>query len=420
MEYFKIDELQQMFFDYFTNNCDYVKIKGASLVPSSDNSVLFTPAGMHPLIPYLTGIEKHPEGNKLANVQNVVRTGAINRVGDDSFLTFFELFGLWVIGEYNKQDVFSDIWKFLTEILKIPQEKLYMTYFEGNDMHDKDIDTLTSWKNIGIKENHLCSTINNWKGPYSYEKICGPNTRIFYDTGKEKCSHECTVTCNCGKYVELWDVVFFDYNFKNKRLERSFSPCVDMGAGVERLAALIQGVNTIYETDKMNIIVNMVKSQVDNINALSDINNIKKCRIIADHLRCACFIIGDEISTVPSNKGRGYVLRKILRRTINLTNQLGITFDSYMFLINKIIDMYKKTNPNLESKREFIMNEIYNEYNLYENTIKNNLIKIVKELKYKEYITNEEIEILFDRYGVPVDIIKDIVIKNKILVRSKI
>lgn len=420
MEYFKIDELQQMFFDYFTNNCDYVKIKGASLVPSSDNSVLFTPAGMHPLIPYLTGIEKHPEGNKLANVQNVVRTGAINRVGDDSFLTFFELFGLWVIGEYNKQDVFSDIWKFLTEILKIPQEKLYMTYFEGNDMHDKDIDTLTSWKNIGIKENHLCSTINNWKGPYSYEKICGPNTRIFYDTGKEKCSHECTVTCNCGKYVELWDVVFFDYNFKNKRLERSFSPCVDMGAGVERLAALIQGVNTIYETDKMNIIVNMVKSQVDNINALSDINNIKKCRIIADHLRCACFIIGDEISTVPSNKGRGYVLRKILRRTINLTNQLGITFDSYMFLINKIIDMYKKTNPNLESKREFIMNEIYNEYNLYENTIKNNLIKIVKELKYKEYITNEEIEILFDRYGVPVDIIKYIVIKNKILVRSKI
>ncbi len=420
MEYFKIDELQQMFFDYFTNNCDYVKIKGASLVPSSDNSVLFTPAGMHPLIPYLTGIEKHTEGNKLANVQNVVRTGAINRVGDDSFLTFFELFGLWVIGDYNKQDVFSDVWKFLTEILKIPQEKLYMTYFEGNDMHDKDIDTLTSWKNIGIKENHLCSTINNWKGPYSYEKICGPNTRIFYDTGKEKCSHECTVTCNCGKYVELWDVVFFDYNFKNKRLERSFSPCVDMGAGVERLAALIQGVNTIYETDKMNIIVNMVKSQVDDINELSDINNIKKCRIIADHLRCACFIIGDEISTVPSNKGRGYVLRKILRRTINLTNQLGITFDSYMFLVNNIIDMYKKTNSILESKREFIMNEIYNEYNLYENTIKNNLIKIVKELKYKEYITNEEIEILFDRYGVPVDIIKDIVIKNKVLVRSKI
>lgn len=418
MEHFKIDELQQIFFNYFTNKCGYVKIKGASLVPSSDNSVLFTPAGMHPLIPYLTGIKKHPEGNKLVNIQNVVRTGAINRVGNDSFLTFFELFGLWVIGECNKQDILYDVWKFLTETLKIPQERLYMTYFEGNDIHGKDINTVNLWKNIGIKENHLCSTVSNWKGPYSYEKICGPNTRIFYDTGKEKCSHECTVTCNCGKYVELWDVVFFDYNYKNERLEKSPSPCVDMGAGVERLAALIQGVDTIYETDKMNIIVNMVKSQVDDRNKLSDINNIKKCRIIADHLRCVCFIIGDEISTVPSNKGRGYVLRKILRRTINLTNQLGITFDSFMFLINKIIDIYKKTNPILESKREFIMNEIHNEYDLYKTTINTNLIKIVKELRYKEYITNEEIETLFDRYGVPVDIIKDIVIKNKVLVRK--
>lgn len=418
MKYFKIDELKQTFFDYFTNKCGYVKIKGSSLVPTSDNSVLFTPAGMHPLIPYLTGIEKHPNGNKLVNIQNVVRTGAINRVGDDSFLTFFELFGVWFIGEYNKQDILSDVWKFLTKILEIPQEKLYMTYFEGNDMHDKDIDTVVSWKNIGIKENHLCSTTNNWKGPYSYEKMCGPNTRIFYDTGREKCSHECTVTCNCGKYVELWDVVFFDYNYKNGKLEKSFSPCVDMGAGVERLAALIQEVDTIYETDKMNIIVNMVKSQVEDTDKLSDINNIKKCRIIADHLRCACFIIGDEIPTVPSNKGRGYVLRKILRRAINFANQLGLAFDSYMFLVNKIIDMYRETNPFLELEREFIMNEIHNEYDLYKTTIKKNLIKIANELKCKEYISNEEIEILFNRYGVPVDIIKDIVIKNKILVRK--
>lgn len=418
MEYFKVDELEQIFFDYFVNKCGYVKIDGASLVPSSDNSVLFTPAGMHPLIPYLIGMEKHSKGNKLINIQNVVRTGAINKVGDGSFLTFFELFGIWFIGEYNKQDILSDVWKFLTEILNIPQERLYMTYFEGSDIHDKDVDTISSWKKIGIKENHLCSTINNLKGPYSNEKICGPNTRIFYDTGKKKCSHECTVTCNCGKYVELWDVVFFDYKYKNDILEKSFSPSVDMGAGVERMATLIQDVDTIYDTDKMSFIVNVVKTQVDDDNKLSDINNVKKCRIIADHLRCACFIIGDEISTVPSNKGRGYVLRKILRRAFNLTNQLGITFDSYMFIINKIIDLYKKTNPNLESKRTFIINEIHNEYDLYNTTLKKNLLKIAKELKYKECITNEDIKILFDRYGVPVDIIKDIVIKNKVLVRK--
>lgn len=418
MKYFEVDELKQTFFNYFTNKCGHVKIAGSSLVPISDNSVLFTPAGMHPLIPYLTGIEKHPNGNKLVNIQNVVRTRTINRVGEDSFLTFFELFGDWVIGEYNKQDILSDIWEFLTKILEIPEEQLYMTYFEGNDIHDKDIDTINSWKNIGVKENHLCPTIKNWKGPYSYEKICGPNTRIFYDKGKEKCSHKCTVTCNCGKYVELWDVVFFDYNYKNEKLEKSSSPFIDMGAGVERLAALIQGVDTIYETDKMNIIVNMVKSQVEAKDKLLDINNIKKCRIIADHLRCSCLIIGDEISTVPSNKGRGYVLRKILRRTINFANHLGIEFDSYALLINKIIDMYKETNPFLESKREFIIDEIYTEYDLYKTTLKNNLIKIENELKDKEYISNEEIQILFDRYGVPVDIIKDIVIKNKMLARK--
>lgn len=418
MKYFEVDELKQIFFNYFTNKCGYVKIPGSSLVPTSDNSVLFTPAGMHPLIPYLTGIKKHPKGNKLANIQNVVRTGAINRVGEDSFLTFFELSGDWTIGEYNKKDILFDVWKFLTKILEIPEEQLYITYFEGSNIYDKDIDTVESWKSIGVKENHLYPTTKNWKGPYSYEKICGPNTRIFYDTGKEKCSQECAVTCNCGKYVELWDVVFFDYKYKNEKLEKSFSPFVDMGAGIERLATLIQGVDTIYETDKMKKIVNLVKLQVEYKEKLLDINNIKKCRIIADHLRCACLIIGDEISTVPSNKGRGYVLRKILRRTINLTDQLGMKFDSFELLINIIVDMYKGDNPLLELKRNFIIDKIHTEYDLYKNTLKKNLIKIKNEIKDKEYISNGEINILFGRYGVPVDIIKDIVIRNKVLVRK--
>ena len=416
MKNFDVNELKEIFFNYF-QKCGYVKIEGSSLVPTTDNSVLFTPAGMHPLIPYLIGQKKHPKGNKLANIQNVVRTGAINKVGEDSFLTFFELFGDWIIGQYNKQEVLSDVWKFLTNILEIPEEQLYITYFEGSAIHDKDISTINSWMNIGVKENHLCPTVKNWKGPYSSEKICGPNTRIFYDTGKEKCSSNCNVTCNCGKYVELWDVVFFDYTYKNGKLEKSISPSVDMGAGVERLAALIQGVNTIYETDMMNILVNMVESQVEEKEKLLDNNNIKKCRIITDHLSSSCLIIGDEISTIPSNKGRGYVLRKIIRRAINSTDQLGIKYDSYEFLINKIIDMYKKDNPFLELKREYILNVINTEYNLYKNTLKKNLIKIEKELKNRNNISNEEINNLFNRYGVPVDIITEMVIKNKILMR---
>ena len=420
MKNYKVDELKQIFFNYFIHKCGHVKIPGSSLVPTVDNSVLFTPAGMHPLIPYLSGKCNHPYGNKLVNIQNVVRTGAINKVGEDSFLTFFELFGDWVIGEYDKQSILSDVWEFLTKTLEISKEQLFITYFAGNNIHNEDFDTVNIWKNIGVEENHFCPTTKNWKGPYSDEQICGPNTRIFYDTGKEKCSQECNVTCNCGKYVELWDVVFFDYKFKNRKLEKSQSPCIDMGAGVERLAALLQQVGTIYETDKLNRIVSIVMSQVKDKDTLEDLNIIKKCRIIADHLRCACLIIGDEISTTPSNKGRGYVLRKILRRTINCTEQLEIKYDSYEIIIDEIINMYKKDNNYLESKRNFIKVEIRSEYYSYKDIIKQNLIKIKNELKDRKYITNEEINILYDRYGVPIDIIKDVVEKSKVLVRRKI
>lgn len=420
MNYFEVDNLKKVFLDYFVNNCGHTQISGASLVPTTDDSVLFTPAGMHPLIPYLAGKEKHPCGNKLVNIQNVVRTGAINRVGEDSFLTFFELFGSWVIGDYDRFDVLSKVWKFLTDesFLNIPPDQIYMTYFDGNEFHDKDELTLSLWKEIGVLPNHLCPTKKNWKGPYSKEQICGPNTRIFYDTKKEKCSLECSPLCSCGKYVELWDIVFFNYIMKDGILVDSCSPSVDMGAGVERLASLIQNVGTIYETDKLNNIVNSVKSQIENQDIVNDIDVTKKCRIIADHLRCACLVIGDEVSTVPSNKGRGYVLRKILRRVINNTDQLQIGFESYELIINKIIDLYKDSNPLLEEKKDFIIEQIRSEYNLYKTTLKRNLLKIENDIKSKVSISSDEIRNLFDRYGVPIDMIKNIICENKVLIKE--
>ena len=418
MKCIEVDELKKVFFNYFINYCGHKKIPGSSLVPNIDNSVLFTPAGMYPLIPYLSGQCKHPNGNKLVNIQNVIRTGAINRVGEDSFLTFFELFGNWIIGEYDKQEVLSNVWQFLTKELDIPVDQIYMTYFDGNDIHGKDIDTFEVWKKIGVLSEHLCPTKKNWKGPYSFEKICGPNTRIFYDTKKEKCSHECNVTCGCGKYIELWDVVFFDYKIKDNKLEKSSNPSVDMGAGVERLATLIQNVSTIYETDKLNKIVNVVEFFVEDKTKLNSEETRKNCRIIADHLRCACLAIGDQISTIPSSKGRGYVLRKILRRTINSTERLGISFESYEFIINMIIDLYKGDNPQLEDKREFVLNEIRSEYISYKKTLKKNLLLIEKEIYNRDYISNSELKKLFDRYGVPLDIIKDVIKKNKVLIKE--
>lgn len=420
MNYFNVDNLKRTFFDYFVNVCGHTQISGASLVPTVDDSVLFTPAGMYPLMPVIAGNKKHPDGNKLVNVQNVVRTGAINRVGEDSFLTFFELFGSWIIGNYDKYDILTKVWKFLisNETLGISPDRIYMTYFDGNEIHGRDNDTFSTWKEIGVAEDHLCPTVKNWKGPYSHDKICGPNTRIFYDTNKEKCCPECSPLCSCGKYVELWDVVFFDYKMKDGNLEKSSNPSVDMGAGVERLASLIQNVETIYETDKLNSIVNAVKSQIEDKNDVDDLNITKKCRIIADHLRCSCMIIGDEVSTEPASKGRGYVLRKILRRTINLTEELGIGFESYELIINKIIDMYKDCNPSLESKRDYIIDEVRNEYILYKTTLRKNLLKIEGAIKGKNNISNSEIKSLFDRYGVPIDMIKNIICEYKILIKE--
>ena len=419
MNCLSVDELKKIFFDYFKNDCGYEIIKGSSLVPTTDDSVLFTPAGMHPLIPYLTGKYKHVSGEKLVNIQNVVRTGAINRVGEDSFLTFFELFGAWTMGEYDKKIVLQKVWKFLTneKYLNIPKERIYMTYFGGNDLLSEDSNTLSTWKEIGVKDNHLVATPKNFKGPYSQEHMCGPNTRIFYDTGKEKCSEECNALCGCGKYVELWDIVFFDYLMKDNKLEKHIYPCIDMGAGVERLAMLIQNVKTIYETDKLNEIVNIVLSQIKDLNEIDDL--IKKVRIIADHLRCSCFILGDEIDTIPSSKGRGYVLRKIMRRTINLADQLDISLDSLVLIINKIIDLYKESNPLLASKKDFIIKGHAQEYKVYKDNLKKNLIKIKKVIDSKEYITSEEIYNLFNTYGVPTYLIKNMIDKDKIIERSK-
>ncbi len=418
MNHFKVDELKNVFFQFFVQNCGHTQISGSSLVPKTDDSVLFTPAGMHPLLPYLVGDLKHPSGNRLVNVQNVVRTGAINQVGEGSFLTFFELFGAWIMEDYDKVENLSNVFQFLTDdqFLGVPKEKIYITYFGGNDLLPDDYDTLLTWKKIGIESDHLCPTKKNWKGPYSKDCICGPNTRIFYDTGRAKCSDDCNVLCSCGKYVELWDVVFFDYIFKNQTLEKSAHPCIDMGAGVERIASLIQNTPTIYDTDKLHEIVKAVESQMTVPEDENDLEIQKKCRIVADHLRCSCFVLGDEVATQPSSKGRGYVLRKIMRRAIHNADQLGIDISSYDGIISKIIDLYKESNPQLEEHKDFILEQHHLEYDLYKTTLKKNLMKIEKIIHDSDSISNREILNLFDRFGVPIDMIKGVAIKNKKLI----
>ena len=420
MNYYNIDDLKKLFFSYFVNECGHKKISGYSLVPKVDDSVLFTPAGMHPLIPYLTGKCKHPVGNKLVNIQGVVRTGAIDKVGVDSYLTFFELFGAWIMDDYSKYDTLLKIWNFFIskKYLDIQKEQIYVTYFKGNKLLPEDYDTLNIWKKIGVDDSHLFSTEKNWKGPYSSSRICGPNTRIYFDTGKKKCCPDCNVLCSCGKYVELWDIVFFYYILKDNTLKENPYACVDMGAGVERIATLVQNVKTIYETDILNKIVEVIK-QLETKNVNCNLEELtRKQRIVADHLRCACFIVGDDVPTLTSNKGRGYVLRKIIRRAINNLEQLGLNLDSYKLIINEIIDLYKGDYPVLYEKRNYIVEQLCTEYSVYKLNLKRNLIQVEKYLNGREFVTKAEVKKLFDRYGVPTDYIMDITSKRKVLIKE--
>lgn len=420
MNYFTVNELKKIYFEYFVNECGFKKIPDYSLVPQTDNSVLFTPAGMHPLIPYLTGEYNHPMGNKLVNTQRVVRTGAINKVGEDFYLTFFELFGAWIINEYSKEDILAKVLQFITSesYLGIPKEQIYITYFAGNQLLDKDANTLMAWTKNGVAEDHLYPTTKNWKGPYSKKNICGPNTKIYYDTNKEKCSKDCNLHCNCGKYVELWDIVFFDYILQENEIKENPNACIDMGAGVERIATLVQDTPTIYETDELTRIVATIENLEKNSSFKYSREFLKKRRIVADHLRCACFIVGDETTTLPSNKGRGYVLRKIIRRAINNLDQIGLDLYSYKLIIAQIIDLYSSTYPLLNEKREYIIDQLSAEYHMYKLNLEKNILHVKKYLCNKGTASSDEIKMLCDRYGVPINIIMDIIDKNKILDRE--
>lgn len=413
----RINDLKNIFFKFFVNYCGCSKIKGASLVPEVDTSVLYTTAGMHPLIPFLAGEMKHPQGNRLVNIQKVVRTGAINEVGLQSCLTFFELFGVWLIGEYNKYNVLSNVWEFLTSqnFLNIPKDALFVTCFKGNEKMPADTTTVECWKNIGIDLSHIHLTTRNWKGPYSSYGIAGPNTRIFIDTQKPKCSEQCNVFCDCGKFVELWDVVFFDFLYQEERYIKAITPSVDMGAGVERLAAVMQKVSTVYDTNELNELIKVVDS-LSEYNGEKNEEYVRSCRIIADHFRCLSFILGDENSTIPSNNGRGYVLRKIIRRMTDRCLDLKIDSSKYDRILCKILDLYGEEYPLLIENKSYIFEQLLAEYDKYMTIIEKNSLLIEKKIKNKAVIKQQEIENLHNTYGVSEKIIESIVHKYNIVV----
>jgi len=353
-------ELIERYLDYFRSR-EHAIIPGASLVPENDPSVLFTTAGMHPLVPFLLG-EPHPAGRRLANLQKCLRTDDIDNVGDGFHHTFFLMLGNWSLGDYFKAEAIAMSFEFLTapEYLGIDPQRLYVTVFGGDDDAPFDDESVSIWQRlyaaVGIDARlgeriYAFGKKENWWGPVGETGPCGRDTEMFYDTGKPACSPDCDPSCSCGKYVEIWNDVFLEYY---RHADGTYTPLkqknVDTGMGVARVTAVTGG----YGDD--DYLTELFAPLIARIEALSgqdydaDEETTRSMRIVADHVRSAVFAIGDGVP--PSNVERGYVVRRLIRRAIRHGRLLGISQAFAVQIADVVIDSYRDLFPELAERYE--------------------------------------------------------------------
>ncbi len=413
-------ELRNFYLDFFKKH-NHKIIPSASIVPENDPTVLFTTAGMHPLVPYLLG-ENHPEGKRLCDVQKCIRTSDIDEVGDSSHLTFFEMLGNWSLGDYFKKDAIEMSYEFLTspEYLNIPKEKLYFTCFAGDDNTPKDEESYNIWRSLGVSEDHLfyLPKENNFWILGSGIGPCGPDTEMFYDTGKAKCCEDCNPACDCGKYLEIWNDVFMEYYRDEKgNLTNLKQQNVDTGMGLERTLTVLNGYDSVYDID----IFENLKKKLEELSNKSYTDNLKSFRIIMDHVRTATFILGDNHGIVPSNVGAGYVLRRLIRRAIRHLRKLDLYEDSLLKLSEIVINEYKEVYGELEINKKFIMDELEKEGIKFGKTLKDGerlFYKVIKHLE-GDIISGEDAFKLFDTFGFPLEMTEELAKENNLKVDVK-
>ena len=413
-------ELRNFYLDFFKKH-NHKIIPSASIVPENDPTVLFTTAGMHPLVPYLLG-ENHPEGKRLCDVQKCIRTSDIDEVGDSSHLTFFEMLGNWSLGDYFKKDAIEMSYEFLTspEYLNIPKEKLYFTCFAGDENTPKDEESYNIWRSLGVSEDHLfyLPKENNFWILGSGIGPCGPDTEMFYDTGKAKCCEDCNPACDCGKYLEIWNDVFMEYYRDEKgNLTNLKQQNVDTGMGLERTLTVLNGYDSVYDID----IFENLKKKLEELSNKSYEDNKQSFRIIMDHVRTATFILGDNHGIVPSNIGAGYVLRRLIRRAIRHLRKLDLYEDSLLKLSEIVINEYKEVYEELEINKKFIMDELEKEGIKFGKTLKDGerlFYKVIKHLE-GDIISGEDAFKLFDTFGFPLEMTEELAKENNLKVDVK-
>jgi len=383
----------------------HVVIPSAPLIPENDPTVLFTTAGMHPLVPFLLG-ESHPGGKKLTSNQICLRTNDIDEVGDTSHHTFFEMLGNWSLGDYWKEESISWSFEFLTKHLGIDKEKLWVTCFEGDDDAPRDTESSKIWESLEIPKERIIflSKKDNWWGPAGKVGPCGPDTEIFYEVSKKACGKKCKPGDSCGRFLEIWNNVFLQYNkTENGNFELLKQKNVDTGMGVDRTMAILNGFKDDYLVkDLWGEIIESIK----NVSQKDYAENLKAFRVIADHIRASVFVASEGI--VPSNKLQGYVLRRLIRRSVRLGKDLDIKDEFLSEIAKAVISSYKERYPVLLKKQKDILEVISQEERKFLSSLETGL----KEINKMDKLDGKIAFYLYETYGFPFELIQDIALNR--------
>ncbi len=408
------NELRRKYVEFFVSR-NHAEISGASLIPENDPTVLFTVAGMQPLVPYLLG-QEHPAGTRLVDYQKCIRTIDIEDVGDFSHLTFFEMLGNWSLGDYFKDEAIHLSFEFITspEWLGIPVERLSVTVFGGDEEVPADETSAAIWESLGVPRERIyfLGREDNWWGPAGQTGPCGPNTEMFIDTGIPG-TPESRPGVSDGKYMEIWNDVFMEYN---KREDGSYEklprPCVDTGMGIERTIAILQGKTSVYEAEIFTPLISMIEERSGHTYGRNEAVD-RSIRIICDHARTAAFILGDERGVAPSNVGQGYILRRLIRRAVRHGRKIGLEGALLSEPARLVVDMYKGPYPILQKNIEMIVGELDAETNKFFETLKkgeHEFEKLLPNLKKnpKREIPGRVAFRLYDTFGFPIEITEEL------------
>jgi len=422
MKTFKYSEIRKKYIDFFKSK-NHKEIPSAPLVPENDPSVLFVNAGMFPLVPFLMG-EKHPKGKRLTNSQRCIRTGDIEEVGNKYHCTAFEMLGNWSLNDYFKKEAINFTVEFFVKELGLEIQNLYASVFIGEEDIPEDEVSISVWKElferydieakVGKGERiQKFGKKENWWGLDSGGP-CGTDSEIFYDTGKEPCGDNCNLSCDCGKYVEIGNNVFLQYLKEGDKLKPLGRHNVDFGGGLERISALIQGVDNIYETDIYKPILEKVQQLTT---STPNSEELKSQRIIVDHIKASTWIVMDGV--FPSSNQQGYILRRLIRRAVRHGRKLEIKDPFTKEIAGIAIKQFGEIYPDLIKKREKILQVIGKEEDKFNKTLENGLKELENLLEKGEKIDGENAFKLYETYGLPLEVTEEILKEKNITLEDR-